>query len=215
MIRVLLADDLNLVRQGVRALLAPVEDVEIAGEAATADDAARLALTVRPDVVLLDDELPGDAVQAARVIKERAPRVEIIVMADRLDESRALRVIEAGVTGYVLKDIPVSSLASALRSVCTGRAFFHPAVMRKLMERLAVLSRDDRARARLESEGLTTRELDVLMELARGSTDREIAAKLVVAEGTVKTHIHNILRKLGARNRTQAVAFVLRKGLID
>ena len=136
-------------------------------------------------------------------------------MTDRLDEVKALQAIEAGATGYILKDIPIGNLTAAFRSVCNGRAFFHPEITRKLIARLMHLTREQRARMRLESEGLTTRELDILIELAKGGTDREIAGKLVVAEGTVKTHIRHILRKLGVRNRTQAVAYVLRKGLID
>lgn len=214
-IRVLLADDLMLIRHGIRSLLATVEEVEIVGEVATADDAIRLARELAPDVVLMDQDMPGDGLQATRAIKEGLPDVEIIVMTDRLDDVKALQAIDAGATGYILKDIPATNLTSALKAVCNGRAFFHPEVTRKLMERLVSLSREQRTRMRLESEGLTARELDILMELAKGSTDREIAAKFVVAEGTVKTHIRHILRKLGARNRTQAVAYVLRKGVIQ
>jgi len=214
-IRVMLADDLMLIRHGIRALLSNVEDVEIVGEVSTADDAVRLAREVVPDVVLMDQDMPGDGLLATRSIKEALPDVEIIVMTDRLDDVKALQAIDAGATGYILKDIPGPNLTAALKAVCNGRAFFHPEVTRKLMERLVSLSREQRTRMRLESEGLTPRELDILMELAKGSTDKEIAAKFVVAEGTVKTHIRHILRKLGARNRTQAVAYVLRKGVIQ
>ncbi len=213
-VRVLLADDLTLIRQGIRALLSMVEDVEVVGEVASADDAVRLARETTPDVILMDQDMPGDTLEATRAIKEATPEVEIIVMTDRLDDVKALHAIEAGATGYILKDIPVANLAAALRAVCNGRAFFHPEITRKLMERLAHLAKE-RSRFRVESEGLTARELDVLIELAKGSTDREIAAKFVVAEGTVKTHVRHILRKLGVRNRAQAVAHVLRRGLIQ
>jgi len=214
-IRVLLADDLMLIRHGIRSLLSSVDEVEIVGEVATAADAVRLATELVPDVILMDQDMPGDGLLATRSIKETLPDIEIIVMTDRLDDVKALQAIDAGATGYVLKDIPATNLTSALKAVCNGRAFFHPEVTRKLMERLVTFSREQRTRLRLESEGLTARELDILMELAKGSTDREIAAKFVVAEGTVKTHIRHILRKLGARNRTQAVAYVLRKGVIE
>lgn len=215
-VRVLVADDLTLIRHGIRALLSVVDDVEIVGEVARVDEAVRLAQELVPDVLLLDQDMPdGDSLQGIRSIKEVSPDVEVIVMTDRLDDVKALQAIEAGATGYILKDIPIANLTAALRSVCNGRAFFHPEITRKLMERLMHLTREQRARMRLESEGLTARELDILIELAKGSTDREIAAKFVVAEGTVKTHIRHILRKLDARNRTQAVAYVLRKGLID
>lgn len=212
-IRLLLADDLALIRHGIRALLTGVEDVEIVGEVATADDAVKLTRELAPNVVLMDQEMPGDSLSATRTIKEMLPEVEIIVMTDQLDDVKALQAIEAGATGYILKDIPMANLSAALRSVCNGRAFFHPEITRKLMERLANLSRDQRAH--LGPDGLTAREMDILAELTKGSTDREIAAKFVVAEGTVKTHIHNIFRKLGVRNRTQAVVYVLRKGLIQ
>ncbi len=214
-VRVLLADHLALIRHGIRALLSLVEDVEIVGEVATANELVRVAKEVEPDVILLDQDLPGDSLQATRAVKEAMPAVEIIIMTDRLDDVKALQAIEAGATGYILKDIPVANLAAALRAVCNGRAFFHPEITRKMIERLVRLTREQRSRLHLESEGLTARELDILIELAKGSTDREIAAKFVVAEGTVKTHIRHILRKLGVRNRTQAVAYVLRRGLIQ
>ena len=214
-IKVIVADDLTLVRQGIRALLGDVEGIEVVGEAESADDVIKLARKLQPDVILMDQDMPGNSLHATRLIKEGAAATEIIFMTDRLSDGRALQAIEAGATGYVLKDIPITSLASAVRAVCNGRAFFHPEVTRKLMEKLGHLTREQRDRLRLEFEGLTPRELDILFELARGSTDREIAAKFVLSEGTVKTHLRHILKKLGARNRTQAVAYVLRKGLID
>lgn len=213
-IRVLLADDLGLIRQGIRSMVSTSDEVEIVGEAGTADDAAQLGIELRPDVILMDEDMPGNSIRATQRVKHSVPHVEVIMMTERLDDAKALQAIEAGATGYVLKDIPMTNLIGALRSVCNGRAFFHPEVARKLMERLAHLSREQRGRMRLETDGLTNREMDVLMELAQGATDREIAARFVVSEGTIKTHIHNILRKLGVRNRTQAVAAVLRKGLI-
>lgn len=213
-VRVIIADDLALVRQGIRALLSPLDGVEVVGESANADDAIGLARAVKPDVVLMDQNISGDGLRAIRNIKEDFPNVEVIIMTDRLDDARALRAVEAGATGYILKDIPVPNLIAALQSVCNGRAFFHPEVTRKLFERLSLLAREQRSRTGVEAEGLTPRELDIVAEMAKGSTDREIAAKCVVTEGTVKTHIHHILRKLGARNRTQAVAYVLRKGFI-
>src|SRR3989304_5211768 len=214
-IRLLLADDLALIRHGIRALLSLVEDIEIVGEVASADDAVRVAREVVPDVILLDQDMPGDSLQATKAIKEAMPSVEIIIMTDRLDDVKALQAIEAGATGYVLKDIPVANLTAALRAVCNGRALFHPEITRKMIERLVRLTKDQRSRLHLESDGLTPRELEILIELAKGSTDRAIAAKFVIAEGTVKTHIRHILRKLGVRNRTQAVAYVLRRGLIQ
>src|SRR3989304_2810383 len=135
-IRLLLADDLMLIRHGIRALLSSVEDVDIVGEVSTADDAVRLARELVPDVVLMDQDMPGDA------------------------------------PAYIPKDTPAANLPAALKAVCNGRAFFHPEITRKLMERLVSLSREQRTRMRLESEGLAPRGLGSLMELAKGSTDR-------------------------------------------
>ena len=213
-LRVLLADHLKLVREGLHALLSHIADVEVVGEADTADNAVSLARELQPDVILIEQDMPGNSLVATRLIKAGMPNIEIIVMTDRVSEGKAFQAIEAGATGYVLKDIPVASLASAVRAVSNGRAFFHPEITRKLLERLGH-PREQRHRFQLKLEGLTPRELDILAELARGNTDREIAAKFVLSEGTVKTHIRHILKKLGARNRTQAVAKVLRKGIID
>ncbi len=213
-IRVVIADNLALIRQGIRALLSGVEDIEIVGEVATPDEALRLAKELSPDVVLIDEDVVGDSPGLIRDIKQTVPSPEIIVMANSLDDAKALKAVEAGVVGYVVKDIPIVNLIAAIRSVHKGRAFFHPETAQKLMERLGHLTRGQLERLRLESDGLTARELDIVLELAKGGTDREIAAKLVLAEGTVKTHIRHILHKLGVRNRTQAVAHVLRRGLI-
>ncbi len=213
-VRVLLAHDLMLVRQGIRALLSAVEDLEIVGDVATANDAVLLVGKLHPHVALIDQGM-AESMRAIRLIKETLSTVEVVVITDHLDEMKAFQAIEAGATGYVLKDIPVVNLVGALRAVCNGRGFLHPEITRKLMGRLGQLARNQRDLLRLEFDGLTKRELDIITELSRGSTDREIAAKLVVTEGTVKTHLRHILHKLGARNRTQAVAHVLRKRLID
>ncbi len=213
-IRIIIANNLALIRHGIRALLSGVEGIEIVGEVATTDETLRLAKELSPDVVLLDEDVVGDSPGSIRDIKQTTPGLEIIVMADSLNEAKALKAVEAGAVGYVGKDIPIINLVAALRSVHNGRAFFHPETAEKLMERLGHLTRGQLQRLRLESDGLTAREMDILLELAKGGTDREIAAKLVLAEGTVKTHIRHILHKLGVRNRTQAVAHVLRKGVI-
>lgn len=213
-IRVLLANDLGLIREGIRAILDQVDDIEIVGEASNGSDAVRLASVVEPDVVLMDQDMPElNGPEATRLIKQALPNVEIIVMTDRLDGVRALEAIEAGATGYVLKDIPAANLTSALRSVCNGRAFFHPEITRKLVDHLSRLTREERSR-QVESDGLTPRELEILIELTKGSKDKQIATSFTITEGTVKTHIGHILRKLDCQNRTQAVAHVLRKGLI-
>ena len=208
------ADDMAVIRQGVRAMLSPVDDVEIVGEAVDGEEAVRVAHHLKPDVLLIDQDLPGgDAITATHALKQALPDIEVIVMTDHLDGGKALQATEAGATGYISKDIPPDNLAAAVRSVCTGRAFFHPQITRTLLGNLVRLVREQRTRAPA-SEGLTPRQFDILVELTKGSTYNQIANKFVVTEGTIKTHIHNIFRKLGCHNRTQLVAYVLRKGLV-
>jgi DNA-binding NarL/FixJ family response regulator len=163
----------------------------------------------------MDQDMPRwDGIEAARRIKQSMPDVEIIIITDRLDEAKALRATEAGAMGYVLKDIPAPHLAAALRAVCNGRAFFHPEITRKLVDRLRRLSVEQPASTKGGPEQLTPRQFAILVEMAKGSTYSEIANKFVVTEGTIKTHIHNILRRLDCHNRTQLVAYALRSGLI-
>ncbi len=213
-IRLLVADDLTMIRQGIRAMLAPIEDLRIVGEATNGDEAIRLGHELEPDVVLIDQDMPNsDLLAAITALKLDMPHVEVIVMADRIDEETALQAIEAGAMGYILKDIPADNLATALRSVRREQGVFHPEITRRLAERLKMLMEHESHR-RLESEGLTKREFDILVELTKGNTYTAIAAKFVLNLSTVKTHVQNIFRKLGCRNRSQVVAYVLRKGLI-
>jgi len=216
--RVLLAENLALIRRGIKSELAPNEDLEIVGETETAEEAVRLARELKPNIVLMDRGLVEggeDELVSIREIKRISPDIEVVIMTDRLDGAKALRAIEAGAVGYILKDVPGTNLAAAIRSVCSGRTFLHPEITRELMGRLNRLMVERRLGQRLRSRGLTPRELDILMQVAQGRTDHEIADHLVVAEGTIKTHIRHILRKLPARNRAQAVAYVLRKGLLE
>lgn len=212
---IVLADDMAVVRQGVRSMLSAVEDMEIVGEAADGEGAVQLTCELKPDVVLIDQDMPRcDGIEATRRLKLVMPEVEVVVMTDQLDGAKALEATEAGATGYILKDIPAVNLAGALRSVCNGRAFIHPEITRGLLDNLGRLVREQRNRRHDETEGLTQRQFDILVELTNGSTYGQIASKFVVTEGTIKTHIHNIFRKLGFHNRTQLVAYALRRGLI-
>lgn len=214
-IRVLVAESLTLFREGIRSALQGVPEIVLVGEASTAAEASRLIRSLRPDVVLLDLDLPdADGLALTRQLKSEAPGTEVVIMAAHLDDAQALDAIEAGAVGYILKDIPRDNLADALRGIRGGRTAFHPPIGQSVLRQLGQLARRERVRRRVEHYGLTEREVQILAELAHGATDADLARKFVVSEGTIKTHVHNILRKLGVRNRTQAVAFVLRKGLI-
>ena len=148
-------------------------------------------------------------------LKQQCPRVEVIVLSEIPDEERAFRALEAGASGYVLKDISPDNLVRAIHGVCDGRTVTHPYITRQLIERFRMLMRERTdQRNSMQPDGLTKRELGIIVEMAQGSTDREIAKKACLGESTVKSHIRSILRKIGARNRTQAVAYVLRKGIM-
>lgn len=215
-LRVLTVDDMTLVREGIQRLLKDRDSLEVIGEAADAEEAAELLERLNPDVILLDQSLPGlDTSDIITLFKQRRAHVEVIVLSEVPDEERALRALEAGASAYVLKDITTDNLVHAIHGVCEGRTFMHPEITRQLVDRFRTLMRE---RAKNGDGGhlggLTSRELEVVIEMAKGATDREIARKTSLAESTVKSHIRSILRKIGARNRTQAVASVLQRGLM-
>jgi len=215
-IRVMVIDDMTLVRKGIESLLGGQDSVEIVGEASGVQEAATLIPQLDPEVVLLDQNMNGtETPDAILQLKQHCPRVEVIVLSEVPDEERAFRALEAGASGYVLKDISPDNLVRAIHGVCDGRTVTHPYITRQLIERFRMLMRERTdQRNSMQPDGLTKRELGIIVEMAQGSTDREIAKKACLGESTVKSHIRSILRKIGARNRTQAVAYVLRKGIM-
>jgi DNA-binding NarL/FixJ family response regulator len=214
-LRVLIVDDTSLIRHGIRSFLEKRENIDLVGEASNAEEASDLAGSLSPNVILLDQDMPGlDSVEAIRLIKERVPKAEIIVLAEWADEEKAFRSLEAGATSYILKDIKPDDLVRAIEGVCDDRTLMHPHVTRQLVERFRVLAREKNGKDGAHLGGLTTRELEIALEMTKGSTDREIAHKIYVSTTTVKSHIRSIFRKIGARNRTQAVVYVLRNGLV-
>ncbi len=212
-LRVLIVDDTTLLRQGVKSLLERWEHVETVFEAASGQEAAELVQEFSPNVILLDQDMPGlDSVQTIRIIKERLPRSEVIVLAERADETKALQTIEAGASGYMLKDINAEGLFGAIEGVCNGKTHMHSPIARQLLDKFRVLMRERKGPNSVNVGGLTSRELEILVEMTKGATDREIASRMDLSATTVKSHTRSIFRKLGARNRTQAVAYVLQNG---
>lgn len=212
-LRVLVVDDTTLLRQGVKSLLERWENIETVFEAATGQEAVELAQELSPNVILLDQDMPGlDSVQTIRVIKERLPKAEVLVLAERPDEEKAFQTIEAGASGYVLKDINAEGLFGAIEGVCNGKTHMHSPIARQLVDKFRVLMRERKRPNSVNVRGLTSRELQILVEMTKGATDREIASRMDLGATTVKSHTRSIFRKLGARNRTQAVAYVLQNG---
>ena len=213
MIRVLLADDQRLVRSGFRMILRADPDLEVVGEAGDGVEAVTLARDLRPDVVLMDVRMPRvDGIEATRQITamDDPPRVLVLTTFD-LDEY-VYAALRAGASGFLLKDAPEEQLSAAIRIAADGGALFSPAVTRRLIERFASLDANEPAPPALE--GLTTREVEVLRLVARGLSNAEVAAELVVSEHTVKTHVARILAKLDLRDRTQAVIAAYESGLV-
>jgi NarL family two-component system response regulator LiaR len=210
MIRVLIADDHAVVREGLRAFLALQEDVEVVGEAADGDEAVQAVSRLEPDVALVDLVMPRvDGIEAIARIRAQRPQTRVIVLTSFVDEDKMLPAVRAGAVGYLLKDVQPQDLVSAIRTVHGGGTLLHPTVVEELVREV---SRDDEAPT---SNPLTAREREVLALIARGRANKAIAFELGVAEKTVKTHVSNILGKLGLTDRTQAALYAVREGLVD
>ncbi|WP_091376751.1 response regulator [Actinokineospora alba] len=213
MIRVVLVDDQELMRVGFRMVLGAQEDMEIVGEAGDGRAAIDLAEQLRPDVVLMDVRMPIlDGVEATRVITEKGTSKVLVMTTFDLDEY-ALSALRNGASGFLLKDTPPAQLVSALRSVASGDAVVSPSVTRRLLDRfLGPGGGEPRDAAVLDA--LTEREREVLVLIAQGLSNTEIARKLFLSEATVKTHVGRVLAKLELRDRVQAVVLAYETGLV-
>ena len=209
-IRVLIADDHEVVRQGLKLFLGLQDDIEVVGEAVDGLDAVERARGLQPDVVLLDLVMPRmGGIEALARIREASPQSKVIVLTSFADDDKVFPSVEAGAAGYLLKDVRPQELADAIRSAHRGEAQLHPAVAARLMQDYA------EGGHRGAPDQVTERELDVLRLLARGMSNKEIAGALVVSEKTVKTHASNILHKLGLADRTQAALYAVKQGLAE
>jgi DNA-binding NarL/FixJ family response regulator len=219
-IRVLLADDQPLIRAGFRMILEEQDDITVVGEARDGEEAVRLTAALQPDVVLMDVRMPGmDGIEATRRIVEEFPAARVLVLTTFDLDEYAYSALRYGASGFLLKDARPADLADAIRVVATGDAVVAPAVTRRLLDALAPHLPDPRAGAVDPStipalDRLTDREREVLVRVAEGLSNSEIAEVLYVSEGTVKTHIGRILSKLGLRDRVQAVVFAYQEGIV-
>ena len=216
MIKVLIADDQPVVRGGVRIIVEAESDMTVVGEAGDGREAVERARLLRPDVVLMDVRMPGvDGLEATRQLvagSDDGPSVLVLTTFD-LDEY-VYEALRAGASGFLLKSAPPERIADAIRTVAIGDALLAPEVTRRLIEEFVRQPRPPGGRPP-ETGELTDRELDVLNLIAGGQSNKEIAATLFVSEGTVKTHVNRILRKLGLRDRVQAVVFAYESGLVQ
>lgn len=207
MITVLLVDDHPMVREGLRSFLEAQADLAVAGEAGDGAEAIRQAEALRPDVVLLDLVMPGvDGLAALPDLKRVAPDSEVLVLTSFADDSKVFPALRAGASGYLLKTVSAEELARAIRAVSRGEPVLHPDIARRLMRSVP-------ASVAPPAEHLTSRELEVLALVARRLTNKEIAAELSIAEKTVKTHVSNLLTKLGLTSRLELARYAREHGL--
>jgi len=205
-IGVLIVDDHRVVRQGIISFLEVQDDIEVKGEAADGQEAVRLAEELKPDVILMDLLMPGvNGIEAIRQIKSFNPQTRIIVLTSFIQNDKVFPAIKAGADGYLLKDASPAELITAIKAVMEGKPALHPDIAQKLMYLISDRKKADTV------EKLTQRETEVLGLIAEGMSNNEIANRLVISVRTVKTHVHNILRKLGMTQRVQAALYAANK----
>jgi DNA-binding NarL/FixJ family response regulator len=205
-IRILIVDDHGVVRQGLRMYLALDPELEVLGEAANGAEALRLARELEPDVVLMDLLMPVmDGIAATQAIRRELPDVEVIALTSVLEDRAVFGAMRAGAIGYLLKDTQADELCLAIKAAAAGQVQMSPPVAARLLREVPPPQ---------DPEPLTERETEVLQQLAQGKSNKEIAAALVIAEKTVRTHVSNILGKLGVASRTQAALHAVRSGLV-
>lgn len=210
-IRVLIVDDHAVVRTGLRAFFELLDDIEVVGEASDGSEGVASARRLRPDVVLMDILMPRlDGISAISRIKADNPKIEIVTMTSFIEEEKVTAALEAGASGYVLKDAQADEVADAVRAAHRGEVHLDPAVARLLAQRIRARTADP-----VQASPLTDREQDVLRLVARGLANKEIAFQLSISERTARTYVSNILGKLGLQSRTQAALWAVAQGLAD
>jgi NarL family two-component system response regulator LiaR len=208
MIRVMLVDDHMMVRRGLATFLRAFDDLELAGEADNGETAIQLCAQLHPDVVLMDMVMPGmDGAAATRAIRQQYPTVQVIALSSFKEEGLVQNALQAGAIGYLLKDVSAEELAQAIRAAHAGRATLSPGATQALVDAVS--------QPPAPGHDLTARERDVLALMVEGLNNTEIAEKLVVSPSTIKSHVSNILSKLGVASRTEAVALAVRHRLVD
>jgi RNA polymerase sigma factor (sigma-70 family) len=214
-IRVMLVDDHVLFRKGLASLMASRPELEVVGEAGDGSEAISLAAELKPDLILMDIHMPGcDGIEATRAIKAETPSPRIVVLTVSDGEDDLYGAIKAGAQGYLLKNLRPETLFEMIQDAVRGEAPISPGIAAKILEELGRSREREREEASDESQLLTQREREILTLVVDGASNKEIAQRLHITEGTVKNHLHHILEKLHLENRVQVTAYALRKGLV-
>ncbi len=213
-IRVVLADDQTLVREGLSLMLGLIDGIDVVGVAADGEEAVAAVLAAEPDVALLDLRMPRvDGVEATRRLSEQAPAVEVVVLTTYADDESVMAALRAGARGYLTKDASSEEIERAIRDAASGRTRLDPAVQERLVELVTSGNATAAPIATPPGGALTERETEVVQLMAQGLSNREIASQLFVTEATVKTHVNNVFAKLDVSDRSAAVAWAFRTGL--
>lgn len=206
-IRVLIVDDQPLICDGISKLLEGEKEIQVIGTAYSGEEAIEKANKLKPDIILMDIRMPGiDGIEATKIIKSNNPSIQIIAISVYEEDELVIQMFQAGAVGYILKDISLENLVKAIKNVYKGNTMINPGVSRKLVRMLTEDKNTDTV--------LTPREVEILRELARGKSNKEIGEKLYLSESTVKTHISHIFQKIGVRSRSEAILYAVKRGLI-
>ncbi|GAB1769285.1 response regulator [Priestia megaterium] len=209
-IKILIADDHHVVRKGLVFFLQTQPDLEVVGEASNGEEAIKLATSLEPHIVLMDLSMPVlDGIEATKELKKQAPHIQVMILTSFSDQDHVIPALEAGASGYQLKESDPDELVAAIRKLMNGENQLHPKVTTHLLTRLTKSSENKVNFI----DHLTKREKDVLKEIAKGKSNKEIGAALHITEKTVKTHVSNILSKLGVQDRTQAALYAVQHGI--
>ena len=215
-IKVLIADDHRVVREGLMAILKTKENIEVVGEAQDGQEAIEKVRTLEPDVILMDVSMPRmGGVEATRQIKREFPHIGIIALTMYDEQQYIFDLVRAGATGYLLKDTESAQIVEAIRAIYRGESLIHPSVASKILAEFSLLAQKKGKKPSWEDHDLTEREITVLRLVADGKTNKEIANNLDLSEKTVKNHVRNIFHKLQVYDRTQAAILGIRNGIIE
>jgi DNA-binding NarL/FixJ family response regulator len=215
-IRIVIADDHELFRRGLRMVLDEEEGIDVVGEAGDGEEAIDVAVECAPDVVVMDVRMPVmSGIEATERLKEDLPTTRILMLTISDEEDDLYEAIKAGANGYLLKEISIDEIGNAVRSVHSGQSLISPSMASKLLNEFAAMVKKEEQREQAPAPRLTPREMEVLEHVAKGMNNREIAKALFISENTVKNHVRNILEKLHLHSRMEAVVYAVRENLLE